>query len=538
MNDAWIKGNDSAQNYSFSSETTLLDNQLKIAYDRGFVAPEKNYIGASDDIEFQNMIKKYSDEVKEKLIDKWNEGFDAKYSTISANAKKETEISYVKMLQGSGSSKLTVNQFATIVTDFNDFSNQDADDFDIKSKNLIGNNVIIVQPIKTPDYYVALEKSKVDIQYKILNSDQYAEEIQLKQSEYNKTLKPASRPDAPMVIINKYEDIIKEGVGKIEIGPVSIDLDATSVFDLTTKIKNLSDFFNITDKDTIYKISKESIYKLNEKGYQIANRIHTALLKNDNILSKNKKSNSDDFELSSVRSYTGSTYSGINDVLRGRSDSKSYDNYIKNIDNVFSKDGIRLPQNVRVYRGQSIDKNSIDGLREGKTYELTAYSSCSFSPQVAQGFTKSLDANNYAQAVAAIRNDEMIKEYIGSSTGNKILFDISRLDRCLSLYLEGITSITNEYELLLNRGVILKAKNSASIIKIFNNKDDETKGMFFAKTEVFSDGNEIFESMPKSFKEVYCRLMEVTEKFDNSIDNLAIMNFYLQNNLLDMISNS
>ena len=96
-------------------------------------------------------------------------------------------------------------------------------------------------------------------------------------------------------------------------------------------------------------------------------------------------------ERESLKAFTGSTYTSINDFLRTGKTSTfhqdSINNYIKGLDSAFSKPAVKLPRNTVLYRkvgaGHPIWKDLQSGnLQIGKVYQDKGYQSTSVRKDV------------------------------------------------------------------------------------------------------------------------------------------------------------
>jgi hypothetical protein len=462
-----------------------------------------------------------------------NKAHTVKVDEPEVSKNEIPEVQYVKMINGSGSSKLKAGAIATVVSTFANADEQLLDDFDIKSKNLLGQPVMIV--VTDSGYHVALpwEDGKTETyMYTIISADEYAaSKGVMTQSSYNKGNPPVKRPDAPIAAIPSYSELLKN-LKPVEVGPISLEFKGVSVIDISEKLNEVSNFFGSIDKGTALNIARTAMEKLDSFQRSLASKIDRDLKKME--MHFNDKTAPYE-QYNSLRHYTGSGYDSINKRLRGSSDITNKDQDIKNIDNAFAQNGVRLPSDFRVYRGASITTAEIEELNKGNAYEMTGYTSTSLGTTTAYTFTKMGEAKNPDYAVAGV-NGEPVSSYVPSTQGNKILFDINRLDRCLGLYVAGISNYSTEYEYILNRGTFVKNRGNHKVIQVAKDPSEPEKGYWFAKVSVSGAGDEIFENSPKRFKDIYRMVVESTSGVSQTLDNMAVTAFYL-NGWIDHLEN-
>lgn len=155
--------------------------------------------------------------------------------------------------------------------------------------------------------------------------------------------------------------------------------------------------------------------------------------------------------IKSVQAYTGNSYSGINKMLRGNVADPEYKSeyHIKNVDKCFDKDGIRLPDNIEIFRGQSMPQKQIDDLINGQLYKMHAFTSCSSSLEVAIGFLK--------RASSSAKLFSLDSEPVMSGDGKyPVLLSIRNMSNTLAIMPGHKSNHVTEQEIILNRGTTLK----------------------------------------------------------------------------------
>jgi hypothetical protein len=186
---------------------------------------------------------------------------------------------------------------------------------------------------------------------------------------------------------------------------------------------------------------------------------------------------------------------------------------------------------MQVYRGASMTNDDIETLNGGGTYTNSSYSSCSLAMTKAFDFAK-MSPLSTAKALA---NGGVLKgedTFLGStSQGNKVMLVIDRLDKCLSLYLEGVTKISAEFEILLNRGTVMKCKNGEKMLCVVDIPGDGVskgrKGWFGKMSIVGTAGLAIMESAPKSLKSLVESTLSESKEVIEYMDKCSMVAYAL-----------
>ncbi len=169
-------------------------------------------------------------------------------------------------------------------------------------------------------------------------------------------------------------------------------------------------------------------------------------------LASNNGLTSSEEGISEVQAYTGSAYGTINNYLRGKSSETSGQNYVKKIDNLYKKKGMRIAKDVVVYRGQRMDEDTIKKLLDGSPYMFRAYTSTSTNLQTAISFSKA-SANAFVSGTTAVVEKP------------HVLMLISGLDSTLSLVPGNLSNHVSECEVIINRGTVIKVDSSVPPVK-------------------------------------------------------------------------
>lgn len=435
---------------------------------------------------------------------------------------------FIRMLVDSGSSKLLKGEFASTVDRWEVCTDQLLDDFNIKNKDLLGKPVLIVHPVNNPEYTVALSGFPIGV-YNYLSAKDYALEKEYKQSEFNKAQHPVQNPNAKVAPISDMAMLLSD-VEPLDIGPIQIKFDGITLIDVGEKLNEMTKFFGSMSPENIRAIAQKGLASVEKSSEKVATQMVKELRAAEMIVLDHHLTQ---HQLEAVRAYTGTFYRSVNMVLRGqkpKSDSDYAEKVIEGMDSAYSDRGIRFPASTRVYRGASIYEDDIKLLNEGKTYEMTGYTSTSFTPSTAYAFLSigGIGGSVGVDAIAASAVGKESKVSFTSKAGNKILFDIDRLDRCLSLYVDSISKNSGERELILNRGVIVKNRKGSQTIAVANDPTAPNNKFYFSKVSVVGDGSDIFENAPIEYKGFLMSLNEAMNNAKQALDNIAVTTFYLQ----------
>lgn len=341
----------------------------------------------------------------------------------------------------------------------------------------------------------------------------------------------AKNPNATYIenLPESYHKILEEA--SFNLGPIKVSLgDDTSIIGVVDKLEEVRAFFGTLPKDQL----KDKIYDINGEVEKVTSKlvksINTFLDQSGAFLGQ-KDGNSGDY-IHSVKIYTGSGYEAINNFLRGKSvgvsSSKQIEDRVKSIDEAFSTEGVYLPPKLVVYRGASISTDLIEEMNEMKSVPLTGYASVSLRPSTAMSFMSGGVGFTELAKAATLKDvsdpNQLDQAYYNSSQGNKILYSINRLDRCLSLVLKKISNHPNEEEILLNRGVNVRPRQGKLIQRVMKREtgssSDNGEGIWLARVEIAPKA--ISESSLASFL-----LREAIDKFTEAQDALALTAVFL-----------
>lgn len=472
------------------------------------------------------------------------------------------EATHIRMKVNSGSSSLKVGQEAEI---YGVYMNSNFDkcyaQFGLTQKaaeNAMDgcNGVLIVKPNSNPSKYVALSltamTSNTNAMFWYLDADNKSpvdieNDKKKEEAEAAAAAKLAKKPkDIVKVVTNpnatvihnfgpNYQKALEETLGQVKVGPVTVKLDGFSVIEISEKLTEINDYFGKMSYDQARKIASEIKSQISYKFDQV-NDAFIDYCRENGLFAPD----SNNAAMKAVKKYTGSAYANVNRYLRGipleaGENEQDQIDLINDIDKAFMMYGVKLPRNFKVYRGASASMADIEALNKYDSIPLNGYSSVSTKPQIAEDFTQIQDQRDViAGQVAAANgdNDQLSQQHFGSKQGNKILYSIDRLDRCLSLLARDASKFANEEEIILNRGteVVLKGgdKLSQKVYRVCKRmKSDwyldgysEDQGIWFARTEI----------APNSLKESTLRgylLREAVQQASDAMDNLAILSFYI-----------
>lgn len=343
--------------------------------------------------------------------------------------------------------------------------------------------------------------------------------------------KYATNPFAAVVntLPESFEKILDEA--HFNLGPIKISLGAdTSLIGVADKLEETRKFFGNLPKDKV----KEYINNISAEVDNVTSKLTKSLnvfFSEGKVFLGDKEGEYTNY-ISSVKIYTGSGYEAINNFLRGKgeqtaSTKQSLQNRVNEIDEAFSKEGVRLPRQLVVYRGASASMEQIKSIQEANSIPLTGYASVSLRPSIGLAFMGSGHYFNDLLIPTMKVNDPTNTDPVeptnfSSSQGNKILYSINHLDRCLSLLLKKISNHPNEEEILLNRGTEVRSRPGTAIQRVMKRASgDPESGIWMARVEIAPKA--ISESSLKNFL-----LREAVEKATEAQDCLALTSFFLQ----------
>lgn len=455
------------------------------------------------------------------------------------------EATHIRMKVNSGSSSLKVGDEAEIYGVYMNASFETCYvQFGItanaaKSTMQGCSGVLIVKPNSNPSKYVALKLTSMtgntNAMFWYLDADNKSpEDIEKDKKKKEQELltkqistKVPTNPQAKKVqeLPDNYITQLYDGMRDFQLGPIKIDIVGSTIFDLTDKIREIQQMFGKMDPSKIAQ-NCDSFMSQSMSQNAVLNKIFNNFAKKNGLFLK------DGSDSKAVTDYTGSDYGSINQFLRfGKVPNYTNEDYVKSkisqIDACFSKNGVRLPKTLKVYRGASISAKDIESLNKMESAPLTGYASVSLSIATALQFggLSGTDITSLIRGQLMAFDDEKPDDlgevYFDSKQGNKILYSISRLDRCLSLMLKEVSNYSHEEEILLNRGTEIKVSQGQKVYKVANRYTGavhvtDNDGIWFARAEVVSDG--LIESSLRDYL-----LREAIQKTGEVMDNLAIL---------------
>lgn len=351
-----------------------------------------------------------------------------------------------------------------------------------------------------------------------------------KKSELDKF---ATNPSALVVnnLPEEFEKILDDA--HFNLGPIKISLGVdTSLIGIADKLEETRKFFGSLPKDKV----KEQISDISAEVDKVTSKLVSSMNKffSDQQVFLGDQGQDYANYINSVKIYTGSGYEAINNFLRGiqkgehtSSTKQTLQNRVNEIDEAFSKEGVRLPRQLVVYRGASASMEQIKSIQEANSIPLTGYASVSLRPSIGLAF---MGSGHYFDDLLIptmkvndpTNTDPVEPTNFSSSQGNKILYSINHLDRCLSLLLKKISNHPNEEEILLNRGTEVRSRPGTAIQRVMKRASgDPESGIWMARVEIAPKA--ISESSLKNFL-----LREAVEKATEAQDCLALTSFFLQ----------
>lgn len=467
--------------------------------------------------------------------------------------------SVIQMKQDSGSSSLKKGDYAHIV---GLYSNSQVKDI-LKQYNIPLNDtskfnakgIMIVKP-SGKDKYVALPahttnnndpKNHFDFLDQAMNKIPEPvvpqEELKPQIPNFISDDTAAKNPNAKDILVNQWDlqELAEESFKDIEVGPIKISLTGGSVIEITEKVKKVSQYFGAMSTSQATNMVREVRYRIDSAISKYITSVNKVLREEDAFLKFDYSNPEHKNQQNSISMYTGSDYGPINEYLR-KGDSvfthlhvqsyrKKIVGHVSNIDQAFAEHGVRLPESLTVYRGASISGDDIKALQADKSIGLSGYASVSLKPSVAESFSNISGtdlsrggASLFIQQTQPTNSDPLPQTSMSSRQGNKILYNINRLDRCLSLMLKDVSGHSTEEEILLNRGTKI---NQTMLVKVLDRDEGDQQvtdndGIWFCKAKIshksLSEGIKGFRSY---------LLKEDTASELSTLDEVSILDFVL-----------
>lgn len=395
---------------------------------------------------------------------------------------------------------------------------------------------LIVKPVGTSNKFVAIglnDKETTKDNSKVSYADEYGnfdEPSKIELSSPSQKLNAHQIQDLPTDFYSTLEKL------QIDFGPVKLNLGSsgdTSIIGLAEKIREVQIFFQSNlPPEVIEQQYNSMIYSVSDASMKLSRSINKFLGQQGLFFVGGSSSPE---AIQSVEYYTASGYRPINRYLRGDTGNMNDDTkqniaeHIQKVDTAFADAGVRFPRNLNVYRGASISLEEIDTLNQSKRIPLSGYASVSLRPDIAYSFGNFGGGKGSKLLRGALLNIGLSEDdtenlpdmYVESKRGNKILYSINRLDRCLSLAVDRMSSNSGEDELLLNRGTEINNRPNSRVMKVVNSSQDKDVGIWIAKVEISPIA--ISESSMRNFL-----LREALNKASEAQDALAILTFCLE----------
>lgn len=404
--------------------------------------------------------------------------------------------------------------------------------------------VLVVMPVATVGKYVALDANINDL----LKSNDRWDYEGIPKAESPKVVTPVvPKPQATdfnyipqnknaksFEIPQTLKDSLKQ-LPTIELGPVKISLneDDVSVIGIAEKLQEIKTFFGTLPKDQLNDTIANMLSVSSKAQTKVSDIINRYLSDNSLFFGTGWGEATPD-SIKAIKMYSGSWYGSINNYLRSGVDSEGNTaKRVADIDGAFTTEGIRFPSDLTVYRGASISAEQIKALQKLDIIPLTGYASVSLRARIGVSFASVGGyTSDIIRGALVSFEDESDRENLGtaeihSKQGNKILYSINRLDRCLSLAIRKVSQHEDEDEILLNRGTNIKLRKGAKIQKVLNRYNPygenitEDDGVWIAKVEI----------APMAVSESNLRLYllrEAVVKFSEVQDAVALTNFFLE----------
>jgi hypothetical protein len=449
----------------------------------------------------------------------------------------------IKMLVNSGSSSLPQGKEAVVygaykLSTFKQIYSQFKIPENVASK-VGGPLVLVVTPLGKADKFVALSvtasqlnDSNSSFEYFDFNKGMYPKPVVPEKPKVDFNYVPKNDSAKTFEIPESFTKALKE-IEPVNFGPVKIGFgDDVSIIGVADKLNEVKKFFGKLPENELQSVVSDMINKIDGVQKKLSASINKFLSENNLHYGSGGATPE---SINAVTMYTGSGYGSINAYLRtGEADSSS--NIVlrvAQIDAGFAAEGIRFPKDLNVYRGASISEDQINMLKKFSIIPLTGYASVSLRAHIANSFASvgGYSSEMVKGALITFDDDENRKDLpsaeVQSKQGNKIIYSINRLDRCLAIAVKNISQHSHEEEIILNRGTHIKLRPGAKLQKVMNRynpygenvgKDD---GLWIAKVEIAP--NAVSESSLRSFL-----LREAVNKFSEAQDAVAFTAFFLE----------
>ena len=448
----------------------------------------------------------------------------------------------IRMLVNSGSSSLPQGKEANVIgayklSTFKQIYAQYKLPENVANK-VNGPLVLIVKPIGQEGKFVALSVTVSQLN----DSNSSFEYFDFEKGSYPKPVVP-EKPKVDFNYVPKndsaktfetpesFTKALKD-IEPVNFGPVKIGFgDDVSVIGVADKLNEVKKFFGNLPPNEVQSVVSDMLGKVEGVQKKLSASINKFLSENSLYYGQGTATPE---SVNAVSSYTGSGYGSINSYLRtGEADSSSNVALrVAQIDAGFAAEGIRFPKDLNVYRGASISEDQIKTLKKFSIIPLTGYASVSLRAHIANSFA---GVGGYASdmvkgALITFDDEEnrnLPQAEIGSKQGNKIIYSINRLDRCLAIAVKNISQHSHEEEIILNRGTHIKLRPGAKIQKVMNRYNPygsnvgEDDGLWIAKVEIAP--NAVSESSLRAFL-----LREAVNKFSEAQDAVAFTAFFLE----------
>lgn len=387
----------------------------------------------------------------------------------------------------------------------------------------------LLKPIRNVDYeYIAtIQKGKktayIPVQFTmrsfmLLETPDY--------SVYIKPLNPIKLPDLKLPVSNLT----------LSAGDEIIDIDLgsdVSIYEMSSKLNDFRGMISKLDSERASEVIRKSIYAINSLDSEYRESVNEQIYKlNETIKFVPKNSP----EGKALISYTGSGYVGVSRFVRNFYSLTPKPNEGSNqtalmIQDAFVKYGLKLPNNLILYRGSNIRTNDLIDLISGDNILLNggAYSSVSSNPSVAHNFTdKTPYSTTLANNVYSASNNE---RKMSINEKPSIFYSISGLDNCLALPLKKISNYPEEDEFLIDKGTLISKTQEVVKILDSHDKSDIHNGLWYAKVKVSgSKPINILESMTFS-NFILKEAMAITEQTLDKINILRVSLEYMKQEL-------
>lgn len=439
----------------------------------------------------------------------------------------------IEMLDNTGSSSITKGDKAYVLGVFDSVSqaqNTSGTVFSAAAKEKVkeGDKVVVLLPYNLTKKFVLIPLS-AEVKFKLIEKHDPSKDVKVEPEKDEKlknvpaAVKVSTKQlgDAALSFDAKSFNISTPQIAdlmKVNLAGVDISVQDFSIANLAVKLKNMFEALGADpNSDAAKKKLVDLSSALEDKSDDYAALLHSK------IVSLKMQFKSSDQGAMSVEAYTGSAYQSANRYLRGTNDGDYGKATVEGLDKAYSAAGVRFPDDMVVYRGQSMTDDEIITVNKKQRYKLVSYSSCSLRVQTAYSFS---GMSSHKVGLASLTG-YAADSYLQSKAGNKIMMAINKLSNCLSLYIATVSTFPKERELLLNRDTDLVLRDKELTLVYEPVSSQNVKG-YYGNFSVVPTLNEAV--LPKSFSS----LLNEAKAIENDMNKINMMKFVVDLHLSEL----